>query len=51
MHIVSFGGTDIDELGFSQVISGPTNFEPHKNPSCIDLLVTDQPNIILDGGT
>ena len=48
-------GTDIDELfsklGPSQVISEPTNYEPHKNLSCIDLLVTDQPNIILDSGT
>ena len=37
-------------LGLSQVISEPTNFEPHKNPSCIDLIVTDQPNIILESG-
>ena len=48
-------GTNIEELftnlGLSQVISEPTNFEPHKNPSYIDLLVTDQPNIILDSGT
>ena len=48
-------GTTIDELftklGLSQIISEPTNFEPHKNPSCVDLLVTDQPNIILDSGT
>ena len=46
---------DIDELfsklGLSHLISEPTNFEPHKNPSCIDLLVTDQPNIIIDSGT
>ena len=39
------------KLGLSQLISEPTNFEPHKNPSCIDLVVTDQPNIILDCGT
>ena len=39
------------KLGLSQVISEPTNFEPHKNPSCIDLIVTDQPNIILESGT
>ena len=39
------------KLGLSQFISEPTNFEPHKNPSCIDLVVTDQPNIILDCGT
>ena len=48
-------GTQIEELfsqlGLSQLISEPTNFEPHKNPSCIDLVVTDQPNIILDCGT
>ena len=41
----------LTSLGFSQVISEPTNFEPGKNPSCIDLIVTDQPNIILDSGT
>ena len=38
-------------LGLSQLISEPTNFEPGKNPSCIDLIVTDQPNIVLDRGT
>ena len=64
MHTLSFGGlmaTQIpegtkieelfDKLGLSQLISEPTNFEPHKKPSCIDLVVTDQPNIILDCGT
>ena len=48
-------GTEMNELitklGLSQVISEPTNLEPHKNPSFIDLVVTDQHNIILDGGT
>ena len=38
-------------LDLSQVISEPTNFEPNCKPSCIDLIVTDQPNIILDSGT
>ena len=63
MHIPSFvgpmattpEGIEIEELitnlGLSQLISEPTNFEPHKNPSRIDLVVTDQPNIILDSGT
>ena len=63
MHIPSFSGpmtttpegTEIEELittlGLFLLISEPTNFEPHKNPSCIDLVVTDQPNIILDSGT
>ena len=35
----------------SQIISEPTNFEPSKNPSCIDLIITDQPNLIVDSGT
>ena len=38
-------------LGLSQILSEPTNFEPNKNPTCIDLIATDQPNIILDCGT
>ena len=37
-------GTEIENLltstGLSQLISEPTNFEPPKNPSCIDLIVT-----------
>ena len=48
-------GTELEELftsiGLFQLISEPTNFEPHKNPSCIDLIITDQPNLILDCGT
>ena len=48
-------GKEIDDLftslGLSQIISEPTNFEPNSNPSCIDLVVTDQPNLILDSGT
>ena len=38
-------------LGLTQIIDEPTNFEPHKNPTCIDLIFTDQPNLILDSGT
>ena len=48
-------GTKIEELFaklcLCQLISEPTNFVPNKNPSCIDLVVTDQPNIILDSVT
>ena len=40
-------GTEIEHLssslGLSQVICEPTNFEPNKKPSCIDLVITDQP--------
>ena len=48
-------GREIEDLftslGLSQIISEPTNFEPNCNPSCIDLVVTDQPNLILNSGT
>ena len=48
-------GSQIEDLtsflGLTQLITEPTNFEPHKNPSCIDLIFTDQPNFVLDSGT
>ena len=48
-------GTEIENLftslGLSQLICEPTNVEANKNPSCIDLVITDQPNLILDCGT
>ena len=46
------GSGDISTLlGLSQLISEPINFEHHKNPSCIDLIIADQPSRILDSGT
>ena len=45
----------ISSLNLSQLISEPTNFEPNKYPSCIALVITDQPNLVpnlvLDCGT
>ena len=41
----------LTSLGLFQVISEPTNFEPNKKPWCIDLVITDLPNLILDSGT
>ena len=41
----------LTSLGLSQIISEPTKFEPDKNPSCIDHIITDQPNLILSCGT
>ena len=38
-------------LGLSQLITEPTNFEPNKKPSCIDLIYTDQPNLVLESRT
>ena len=40
-----------NSLDLVQAISEPTNFQPNKQPSCIDLVVTNQPNLILDCGT
>ena len=48
-------GSSIEEmatlLGLSQLIKDPTNFEPNKKPPCIDLIFTDQPNLVLENGT
>ena len=48
-------GRDIEDLfaslNLSRIITEPTNFTPGCSPSCIDLIVTDQPNLILDSGT
>ena len=48
-------GKEIEEsfslLNLQQIICEPTNFTPGKKPSCIDLIATDQPNLILDSGT
>ena len=38
-------------LGLSQLISEPTNFEPTKIPSCIDLVIIDEPNLVLSSET
>ena len=40
-----------NSLNLAQVISEPTNFTPNSKPSCIDLIVTDQPHLVLDSGT
>ena len=39
------------DLNLAQIISEPTHFMRETcKPSCIDLIVTDQPNIVLDSG-
>ena len=38
-------------LNMTQVIYEPTNFTLGRKSSCIDLIVTGQPNLILDSGT
>ena len=37
-------------LGYSQLINEPTNFEPNKIPSCIDLIFASQPNVVSESG-
>ena len=48
-------GSDIDDvfdsINLSQIIAEPTNFTPNCKPSCIDLIVTDQPHLVLNSGT
>ena len=34
----------------SQFMSEPTNFEDNKSPSCIDLIIRDQPNVVMESG-
>ena len=41
----------MSSLNLSQLIVEQTNFESNKNPSCIDLALTDQPNLELNCGT
>ena len=51
--ITSPEGTDIDSLttvhGLQQLISEPTHLLPN-SLSCIDLIFTDQPNLVVDSG-
>ena len=35
-------------LNLSQVISEPTHFREDCRPTCIDLIITDQPSLVLD---
>ena len=41
----------ISSLNLSPMISEPTNFTPGKRPSRIDLIITDQPNLLLYSST
>ena len=36
------------ELGLTQLISEPIHFREHCCPSCIDLIICDQPNLVID---
>ena len=49
----NYCGTELHSLsnilGYSQLINEPTNFEPNKSPSCIDLIFSSQPNLIETG--
>ena len=38
------------DLNLTQIISEPTHFRDNCLPSCIDLIITDQPNLVLDSG-
>ena len=36
--------------GFSQLINKPTNLEPNKRATCIDLIFSSQPNLVSNSG-
>ena len=36
------------QLGLVQLINEPTNFEPNKRSSCIDLIFTDQTSLVIE---
>ena len=38
-------------LGWSQLISEPQNFQDNSASSCIDLMFCDQPNLVIESGT
>ena len=38
------------DLNLTQLICEPTHFREHCIPSCIDLTITDQPNLVLESG-
>ena len=38
------------ELGLTQLMSEPTHFRENCPPSCIDLIICDQPNLVSDSG-
>ena len=40
----------LSELGLTQLISEPTHFREHCQPSCIDPIIYDQPNLVIDSG-
>ena len=46
-------GSEIEQLTsrFGLLIQDYTNFEPHTNPSCIDLIFTDQTNLAIESVT
>ena len=37
-------------LGYAQLINESTNFEPNKSPTCIDIIFTNQPNLVFESG-
>ena len=38
------------KFGLTQLISEPTHFRENCQPSCIDLIICDQPNLVSDSG-
>ena len=39
------------DIGLSQLIAEPNNFQENSAPSCNDLFFCDQPNLVIESGT
>ena len=46
------GDTNAEGFALDDLFSTlePTNFEKNKFPSCIDLIISDQPNVVMESG-
>ena len=38
------------DLNLTQIVSEPTHFRENCHPSCIDVIISDQPNLVLNSG-
>ena len=54
-EITDYPGLSIEDVtnshSLTQIINQPTNFEPNKRPSCIDLIFVSQAELLTESGT
>ena len=47
-HSLSWWPNGHTNADLSQLINEPTNLEDNKSPSCIDLMICNQPNVVME---